>query len=68
VVEIKHGKGSKIEKLLKGVMEQIKDRKYYEKYGNNEVRLLVVAFGERTELGCKFGSKSENLLSTSLVR
>jgi hypothetical protein len=55
VVEIKHGKGSKIEKLLKEWMKQIKEMKYYEKYGNKEVSLLVVAFGESKEIGCKFG-------------
>jgi hypothetical protein len=32
VVEIKHGKEEKIEKLLKEGLEQIKKKKYYEKY------------------------------------
>ncbi|MDR1474274.1 MAG: ATP-binding protein, partial [Endomicrobium sp.] len=46
VVEIKHGKGRKIEKLLKEAMAQIKGKKYYEKYGEREVSLLAIAFGE----------------------
>ena len=54
VVEIKYGKGRKVEQLLKEGMEQIKDRKYYEKYGGSEVSLLAVAFGENKEIGCKF--------------
>jgi hypothetical protein len=55
VVEIKHGEGRKIERLLKEAMEQIKEKKYYEKYGDREVSLLAVAFGENKEIGCKFG-------------
>jgi Holliday junction resolvase-like predicted endonuclease len=54
VVEIKHGKGSKVEQLLKEAMEQIRDRKYYEKYTSTEVSLLGVAFGAEKEIGCKF--------------
>jgi Holliday junction resolvase-like predicted endonuclease len=54
VVEIKYGKGNKIEELLKEGMEQIKEKKYYEKYGDREVSLLAVAFGEDKEIGCKF--------------
>ena len=54
VVEIKYGKGSKIEGLLKEAMEQIQKRKYYEKYGGREVSLLAVAFGGNKEIGCKF--------------
>jgi Holliday junction resolvase-like predicted endonuclease len=54
VVEIKHGEGRKVEGLLKEGMEQIKKKKYYEKYGDREVSLLVVAFGENKEIGCKF--------------
>jgi methylase of polypeptide subunit release factors len=54
VVEIKYGKGSKIEELLKEGMDQIKKKKYYEKYGGNEVSLLAIAFGEDKEIGCKF--------------
>ena len=54
VVEIKYGKGSKVEKLLKEAMEQIDDRKYYEKYISKEVSLLALAFGDKKEIGCKF--------------
>jgi DNA-binding transcriptional regulator GbsR (MarR family) len=54
VVEIKHGKGKKVEELLKEGMEQIKERKYCEKYDSSEVSLLAVAFGEDKEIGCKF--------------
>jgi hypothetical protein len=54
VVEIKHGKEEKIEKLLKEGMEQIKGKKYYEKYGDKEVSLLAIAFGENRGIGCKF--------------
>jgi hypothetical protein len=35
-------------------MEQIKERKYYEKYGGREVSLLAIAFGENREIGCNF--------------
>jgi Holliday junction resolvase-like predicted endonuclease len=54
VVEIKYGKGSKVEELLKEAMEQIKDRKYYEKYTSSEVSLLAIAFGDNKEIVCKF--------------
>ncbi|MDR2437102.1 MAG: ATP-binding protein [Endomicrobium sp.] len=54
VVEIKHGKETKIEQLLKEGMEQIKEKKYYEKYGDRGVSLLAIAFGEDKEIGCKF--------------
>jgi hypothetical protein len=53
VVEIKYGKKSKIEQLLKEEMEQIKEKKYYEKYDGREVSLLALAFGENREIGCK---------------
>jgi hypothetical protein len=43
-----------IEELLKEGMEQIKEKKYYEKYSSREVSLLAVAFGENKEIGCKF--------------
>jgi PAS domain-containing protein len=58
VVEIKYGKGNKVEELLKEGMEQIKNRKYYEKYGGSEVSLLAVAFGEDKEIGCKFAQEA----------
>jgi hypothetical protein len=36
-VEIKYGKGRKVEELLKEGMGQIRERKYYEKYASGEV-------------------------------
>jgi hypothetical protein len=58
VVEIKYGKGSKIEQLVKEGMEQIKKKKYYEKYdGNSEVSLLTIAFSDNKEIACKFEQK-----------
>ncbi|MDR1474132.1 MAG: PD-(D/E)XK nuclease domain-containing protein, partial [Endomicrobium sp.] len=54
VVEIKHGKEEKIEKLLKEGLAQIKEKKYYEKYGDKDVSLLAIAFGENRGIGCKF--------------
>jgi hypothetical protein len=55
--ELHTDKGSKIEQLLKERMGQIKDRKYYEKYGSSEVSLLAIAFrvGITKEIVCKFG-------------
>jgi hypothetical protein len=38
VVEIKHGKGREIEKLLKEGLAHIKRKKYYEKYGDREIQ------------------------------
>jgi hypothetical protein len=35
-------------------MEQIKERKYNEKYDGREVSLLALAFGEEKEIGSKF--------------
>jgi hypothetical protein len=41
-------------------MEQIENRKYYEKYGNSEISLLAVAFGDTKEIVCKFGDIQPN--------
>jgi hypothetical protein len=41
VVEIKYGKETKVEQLLKEAMEHIKEKKYYEKYASSEVSLLL---------------------------
>ncbi|MDR2645083.1 MAG: ATP-binding protein [Endomicrobium sp.] len=51
-------KGSKIERKVKEAMDQIKERKYYEKYINRkeEVALLGIVFGEGKEIRCKFES------------
>jgi hypothetical protein len=46
VVEIKYGKESKVAQLLKEGMEQIKKKKYYEKYSSSEASLLAIAFGD----------------------
>jgi Holliday junction resolvase-like predicted endonuclease len=54
VVEIKHGKERKVEGLLEEAIEQIKEKKYYEKYGSREVSLLAIAFGDNKEVACKF--------------
>jgi Holliday junction resolvase-like predicted endonuclease len=54
VVEIKYGKGSKVEEMLEEAIEQIKEKKYYEKYGSSEVSLLAIAFGDNKEIACKF--------------
>jgi ribosomal protein S13 len=56
IVEIKYGKESKVEQLLKEAMEQIKDKKYYEKYVSSDVSLLAVAFGNKKEIACKWHS------------
>ena len=54
VVEIKYGQGEPADKLVEGAMEQIKDRKYYEKYAGNEVSLLGIGFGKDKEIVCMF--------------
>jgi hypothetical protein len=54
VVEIKYGKKSKIEQLLKKAMEQIKEKKYYERYSSSEVSLLAIAFVDNKGIACKF--------------
>jgi pyruvate/2-oxoacid:ferredoxin oxidoreductase alpha subunit len=53
VVEIKYGKGSKLEKMIEEAMEQIRNKKYYEKYAGRDISLLAVAFGEDKEIVCK---------------
>jgi hypothetical protein len=58
VVEIKYGKETEVEQLLQEAMEQIKEKKYYEKYASSEVSLLAVAFGENKEIGCKFSDQA----------
>jgi hypothetical protein len=40
--------------MIEEGLDQIKEKKYYEKYGNSKVNLLVIAFGENKEIGCKF--------------
>jgi hypothetical protein len=54
VVEVKYGKGNKVEELLKEALEEIKARKYYGKYAGRGVSLLAIAFGDNKEIGCNF--------------
>jgi hypothetical protein len=54
VVEIKYGKGIKVEEMLEEAMGQIHNRKYYEKYASSEVSLLAIAFGDNKDIACKF--------------
>ena len=54
VVEIKYGEGETADKLVEEAIEQIKDRKYYEKYIGNEVSLLGIGFGKNKEISCGF--------------
>jgi Holliday junction resolvase-like predicted endonuclease len=58
VVEIKYAKGkeSELERKIEEAMDQIKERKYYEKYINRkeEVALLGIVFSEKKEIKCKF--------------
>jgi hypothetical protein len=54
VVEIKYGKGSKVEEMLEEAIDQIRNRKYYEKYATSEVSLLAIAFGDNKEIACNF--------------
>jgi Holliday junction resolvase-like predicted endonuclease len=54
VVEIKYSKEKSTEEMIKEALEQIRDKKYYEKYIGNEVSLLGIAFGDNKEIACKF--------------
>jgi hypothetical protein len=54
VVEIKYSKEQTTEEMIKEALEQIRDKKYYEKYIGNEVSLLGIAFGKDKEIGCEF--------------
>ncbi|MDR1522843.1 MAG: ATP-binding protein [Endomicrobium sp.] len=60
VVEIKYSKGNnKVKGMIKEAMEQIRTKKYYEKYvgsdGNrNKVVLLAIGFSENKEIVCRF--------------
>ncbi|MDR3124764.1 MAG: ATP-binding protein [Endomicrobium sp.] len=55
VVEIKYvkEKGSDIESKVKEAMEQIRERKYYEKYMRSNPTLLGIVFNENKEIRCK---------------
>jgi hypothetical protein len=55
VVEIKYSKEKSTEEMIEEALNQIKDKKYYEKYGSSsDVSLLGIAFGDKKEIGCKF--------------
>jgi hypothetical protein len=57
VVEIKYvnEKSTKTtNKLAKEAINQIRDKKYYEKYISNDVTLLAIAFGKNKKITCKF--------------
>jgi Holliday junction resolvase-like predicted endonuclease len=54
VVEIKYSKGDKIEGKVKEAMEQIRGKKYYEKYIKSNPVLLGIVFSEDKGIGCKF--------------
>ena len=57
VIEIKYGKEKSTKKMVKKAMDQIKKKKYYEKYGwNNNVSLLAIAFGNNNKIACSFKS------------
>jgi hypothetical protein len=54
IVEIKYGEEVATKKLVEEAIEQIKEKRYYEKYGKRDVSLLGIGFGKGKEIGCKF--------------
>jgi hypothetical protein len=54
IVEIKYSKEMSTGEMIEEALNQIKERKYYEKYEGNDVSLLGIAFGDKKEIGCKF--------------
>jgi Holliday junction resolvase-like predicted endonuclease len=62
VAEIKYSAKKNAEKLLNEAMNQIRDRKYYEKYADRKVILMGVAFAAK-EVKCRL----EGLDSVSLT-
>jgi hypothetical protein len=40
--------------IVEEAMGQIKEKKYYEKYGSRNVSLLAIAFGDKKEIACRF--------------
>jgi hypothetical protein len=52
ITEIKQSDKTKVDTLLKNAMQQIHNRKYYEKY-LGKITLLAVAFGKDGEVKCK---------------
>jgi hypothetical protein len=53
VAEIKYSSEKEADSLLNDAIEQIRDRRYYEKYLDRKVLLMAVAFTEK-ELKCSF--------------
>jgi Holliday junction resolvase-like predicted endonuclease len=56
VVEIKYAKEKEIEIKIEEAMNQIKERKYYEKYTNTKdnVALLGIVFADNKNSKCRF--------------
>ena len=54
IVEIKYSKEKSTGEMIEEGLNQIKERKYYEKYEGNDVSMLGIAFGDKKEIGCKF--------------
>jgi hypothetical protein len=54
VVEIKYGEEVSVQELVEQAIGQIKEKRYYEKYGKSDVSLLGIGFGKGKEIGCKF--------------
>jgi hypothetical protein len=56
VVEI-----NKLEEMRQEAINQIRDKKYHEKYINNNPTLLAIAFNNK-EIACKFNNVFEGCL------
>jgi Holliday junction resolvase-like predicted endonuclease len=54
VVEIKYAKEKTTVKMIKEAIKQIRNIKYYEKYGSRNVSLLAIAFGDNKKIACRF--------------
>jgi hypothetical protein len=54
IVEIKYGEEVATKKLVKEAIEQIREKRYYEKYGKKDVSLLGIGFGKAKEIECEF--------------
>jgi hypothetical protein len=54
IVEIKYGEEVPTKKLVEQAIEQIKEKRYYEKYGKRDVSLRGIGFGNGKEIGCEF--------------
>jgi hypothetical protein len=55
VVEIKYSKEKTPSQMIEKALKQIKEKKYYEKYGDREIRLLLaIAVGDKKEIEYRF--------------